>query len=283
MSTDRSNQGAPVKRTPVVARSAPEPLYFQLRAVLLDKLESELFPGDMLPSEGELCERYGVSRTVVRQALAELDEAGLVYKVKGKGTFVARKKVETSYAQTASSFHQTLSAQGHVVTSQILSQGLIPATPLVARALDLSVGQNVVQLDRLRSVDGEPTAVVRGSYVSRLVPGLEHVEVGGDISVYDLIEASYGIRPGVGERTVEAGPLAAADAALLGVRTGSPALILEGFSRDEQGRYFEYFRAVYRGDRFKLYLQTVPSERLEWPGSQDHEKVAKGPLKPGSR
>lgn len=258
----RVNTSPPLRRSRVVARSAREPLYFQLRDVLLQSIEQELTPGDMLPSEAELCAQYGVSRTVVRQALAELDEAGLIYKVKGKGTFIAQKKVGTSYAQDTTSFHQTLTRQGHEVTSQILTLGLVPASPLVARALDLAVGERMVQIDRLRSVDGEPTMVVRGNYLSRLVPGLEKRDLGNNTSLYDVLEAEYGIRPGDGRRTVEAGPMPSVDAGLLGVRTGSPALIVEGVSRDDAGRFFEFFRAVYRGDRVKLDIQTVPDERL---------------------
>ncbi len=241
-----------------ITRSAREPLYFQLRDLLLHRIEHEWREGDLLPSEADLCAEYGVSRTVVRQALNELDEAGVIYKVKGKGTFVTRQKVETSYVQNAEGFFATMAAQGHQVTSTTLACNVIPASPLVARALDLPVGEPVVQLDRLRMVDSEPTIVVRGSYTARLVPRLESEDVTGAVSLYSVLDERYGLRPTSGDRTVEAVPMPSIDASPLGVRTGSPALVIEGVTRAEPGELFEYFRAVYRGDRCKLEVQAVP-------------------------
>ncbi|MGD0714105.1 MAG: GntR family transcriptional regulator [Gaiellaceae bacterium] len=241
-----------------ITRSAREPLYFQLRDLLLHRVEHEWKEGDRLPSEAQLCAEYGVSRTVVRQALSELDEAGVIYTVKGKGTFVTRPKVETNYVQNAGGFFDTMTRQGHDVTSSVFGSRVTAANPLVARALSLGIGETVVQLDRLRLLDGEPTCVVRGSYVARLVPGLETLELGGRVSLYAVLEERYGLRPASGRRTVEAGPIPKVDARLLGVRSGSPALILEGVMTAESGELFEYFRAIYRSDRFKLDVLALP-------------------------
>lgn len=245
-----------------ITRSAREPLYFQLRDLLLHRVEHEWAEGDRLPSEAQLCTEYGVSRTVVRQALSELDEAGVIYTVKGKGTFVARKKVETSYVQDAGGFFETMTRQGHEVTSSALACRITPANTLVARALSLDVGESVVQLDRLRLLDGEPVCVVRGAYVARLVPGLETLDLGGGVSLYAVLDERYGLRPASGRRTVEAGPTPKTDASLLGVRSGSPALILEGVTTAESGELFEYFRTIYRSDRFKLDVLALPQPHL---------------------
>jgi GntR family transcriptional regulator len=253
-------------RSPVapgrIIRSAREPLYFQLRDLLLHRVEHEWKEGDRLPSEARLCAEYGVSRTVVRQALGELDEAGVIYTVKGKGTFVTRRKVETNYVQDAAGFFDTMTRQGHEVTSSVFGCRVTAANPLVARALSLDVGETVVQVDRLRLLDGEPTCVVRGSYVARLVAGLETLELAGPVSLYAVLEERYGLRPASGRRTVEAGPIPKGDAGLLGVRSGSPALILEGVTMAESGELFEYFRAIYRSDLFKLDILALPQPHL---------------------
>lgn len=246
-----------------ITRSAREPLYFQLRDLLLHRIEHEWHEGDRLPSQAELCSAYVVSRTVVRQAISELDEAGVIYTVKGKGTFITQRKVETSYVQDTEGFFETMTRQGHQVTSTVLGCTLTAANPLVARALDLAVGEPIVQLDRLRMLDDEPTCVVRGSYIARLVPGLETTDMAGPVSLYVLLDGRYDLRPASGRRTVEAGPMPQADAGLLGGRSGSPALILEGVTRAESGELFEYFRAVYRGDQLKLDVLALPQPRLE--------------------
>lgn len=253
-------------RSPVapgrIIRSAREPLYFQLRDLLLYRVEHEWKEGDRLPSEAGLCAEYGVSRTVVRQALGELDEAGVIYTVKGKGTFVTRRKVETNYVQDAAGFFDTMTRQGHEVTSSVFGCRVTAANALVARALSLDIGETVVQVDRLRLLDGEPTCVVRGSYVARLVAGLETLELAGSVSLYGVLEERYGLRPASGRRTVEAGPIPKGDAGLLGVRSGSPALILEGVTMAESGELFEYFRAIYRSDLFKLDILALPQPPL---------------------
>ena len=79
---------------------SPIPYYIQLIEMLKEKInQDELKPGDQIPSEPELCEMYGISRTVVRQALKEMEYEGLIYRRKGKGTFVAEPKISESLVQ----------------------------------------------------------------------------------------------------------------------------------------------------------------------------------------
>ena len=255
--SDDRPRGSPLR----IVRTAREPLYFQLRDLLLHRITHELQEGDRLPSEAELCSEYGISRTVVRQALDELDEVGVVYTVKGKGTFVTRQKVEASYIQDVSGFSDTMTRLGHRVTSAVLSSRVVGANPLVARALRLAIGESVVEIERCRLVDGEVNCVGRGDYVAYLVPGLENVNLAGEISV---LKERYGLLPLSGRRTVEAGPVSRLDGELLGVETGSPALIIEGVTTAATGELFEHFRTVYRGDRFKLDL--VADSRRREPG-----------------
>ncbi len=73
-----------------IDRRSAAPMYDQLRRLIIDGIAQDgLQPGDPLPGEHRLCEQYGISRTVVRQALAQLEHEGIVERVKGKGTFVA--------------------------------------------------------------------------------------------------------------------------------------------------------------------------------------------------
>ena len=76
--------------------SRKQPLYDQLVDLLHEKIENEMGPGDMLPSERELCETYGLSRTTVRLALAELERQGLVTRQHGRGTFVSESVREAT-------------------------------------------------------------------------------------------------------------------------------------------------------------------------------------------
>ena len=115
-----------VTRPPAIDFRSFEPYYLQLKRILVKEMEDNGAEGSLLPSEAELCSRYSVSRTVVRQALAELENDGLVLKVKGKGTFVTGHKLDTSFIQDKLGFYESMTRAGHVVQSRILKLPLSP-------------------------------------------------------------------------------------------------------------------------------------------------------------
>lgn len=232
------------------------PYYRQLRDILLRRMESEWAPGDRLPSESEICRTYGVSRTVVRQALGDLDGEGRLFRVRGKGTFVIQRKVNATFVQQSLGFHASMTAQGYTVRSHVLVLGVAKATPHLAKLLDLAIGAPVVQFDRVRTVDGLPIQVERTSLPHRLVPGFETIDM-EDRSLYATLEERYGIRPTSWHRTFEAVPMSRGDAGRLGVKSGSPALSISSLSRTADGVAVEYDLAVYRGDRSEFEVTFV--------------------------
>jgi GntR family transcriptional regulator len=231
-----------------------EPYYLQLKRILLKDLEDNGAEGSLLPSEAELCARYAVSRTVVRQALAELENDGLVLKVKGKGTFVTGRKLDTSFIQDNLGFYESMTRAGHVVQSRILKLAAEPATVDLARVLETGVGEEVIRFDRVRSIDGRPVQVVRAFMPARLFPGLVDLDM-TDRSLYQVLRDSYGLRPASGHRAIEAVPLSKEDADHLGVPKGTPGLRVYSITRSSDGIVFEHFIAHYRGDSFRFELE----------------------------
>src|SRR6185312_6104946 len=128
----------------------------QLRAILEDLIDA-LAPGDPLPSERELAERYDVARMTVRAEITALAAEGRVERVQGRGTFVAEARV--AQAAALSSFTEDMRARGLKPGSEVLGQGVEPADDLVARRLGLDPGTDVVRVRRVRSADGEPMAL----------------------------------------------------------------------------------------------------------------------------
>jgi len=235
-----------------------EPYYQQLKRILVTDIERNHSEGDLLPSESELCRMYSVSRTVVRQALGELENEGLVLKVKGKGTYVTGRKLNTSFVQNSLGFYESMQQAGHAVRSKTLVLQAEPSGVSQARLVEIGVGDEVIRFDRVRSVDGRPVQVVRTVLPARLFPGLTAMDM-TDRSLYQVLAESYGVRPASGHRAIDAVALTSEDAHHLRAPVGQPALRIESVTRSATGVVFEYYVAIYRGDTFKFELDVTSS------------------------
>ena len=236
--------------------AAREPLYYQVKRQIADLVRT-LPPGSAVPTERALAQQYRTSRTTVRQALAELVVEGRLDRQQGRGTFVARPKVAQPL-QLSSYTHDVL-ARGQEPASVLLALTTERADDTLAVALGVRRGGRVVALERLRLADGEPMAIERTYLSAARFPALrEHMLRGG--SLYEALRTEYGVRPVEAEQTVETALATPAEAALLGVDTGLPVLLLTQRSLDADGVPVVYVRSVYRGDRFRL-VTTVRAGR----------------------
>lgn len=122
----------------VIRRDSPVRYYYQLEEFLKGQIENGTWePGQKIPSGAELCEAFDVSRTVVRQALNELVHEGVLYRRRGKGTFVAEPKIRESLVQHLTGFYEDMVALGLKPSTRVLEQKVIPAPPKIADALGL--------------------------------------------------------------------------------------------------------------------------------------------------
>ncbi len=245
-------------RQQILNKKVPIPLYYQLKEIIRNLIESgQLKPHDQIPPEDELCRRYGVSKTTVRQALNELAILGLVRRVQGKGTFVAEPRIEQG-PQELTSFSQEMSRRGLRPSSRLLVLELVEPVAKVERELQLEAGQLVVCVKRLRLADDEPMGLQTAYLPAELVPGLwEAEERIGTGSLYEHLERHYGLIPSYARETHYAVTLDELEAELLQVEPGSVGLAGERTTFLESGRPLEYVHSVMRGDRFKVVLNLV--------------------------
>jgi GntR family transcriptional regulator len=233
------------------------PFYIQLRDSLKERIESRVWKvGDRLPGEVELCKEYQVSRTVVRQALLELELQGLVIRRKGRGTYVAGLKINENLAQKLTGFYHDMVEQGLTPSSRVLHHKLTPAVGKPARQLDLEIGTPVFEIRRLRLVDGDPIAVVTSFLPQGLVPQLETVDL-TNRSLYEFIENECKLTINRAQRVIEAVPASEEDAPLLEINPGDPVIKLESTSYLDNGKPIEYFEAFHRGDRARFEIQLI--------------------------
>jgi GntR family transcriptional regulator len=252
---------------PTIDKASPVPYYQQLKEILrADIARRELRPGARLPGDHELCEQYGVSRPVVRQALSELQYEGVLDRVKGRGTFVAPQLTSQSLVQSLTGLHADVSAMGRTLLSDVRALKVTAADPEVAARLEIPVGTAVVLIERLRFVDGEPWVYTVSHVPAALAPDLVDQDL-REQSLYALLERRYGLRLLRSRRAVEAHAPSARLARDLGLPRHGPVLKLTNVSYDADNRPVETFVAYHRGDRsrFEVELESAPAGRAVPP------------------
>jgi GntR family transcriptional regulator len=223
----------------------------QLREIL-EGLIAALEPGAPLPSERALAERYGVARMTVRTELDRLVSEGLAYRVQGRGTFVGEPRVAQS--MELSSFTEDMHARGMTPGSRMLAQEVVPSSELVAARLGLAPGAAVVGVHRVRMADDEPMALEQAFLPAVRFAGLESEDLAGG-SLFELLEARWGVELPFAEQRVVAVRIADEQAELLGVDPGQPGFLFQTVAHEPAGQPVFYAWSLYRGDRYEIQLR----------------------------
>lgn len=235
------------------------PYYVQLIALIKSMIQGRIWkPGVKIPGELELCNTYGVSRTVVRQALRELELEGLLTARKGKGTFVTEPKINESLAQKLTGFYEDMVERGLNPVTEVLHHRVVACPENVAERLQLAPGAQVVDIQRMRSVGDSPIQLVTSFIPYSLCPMLAAVDL-TNRSLYQFLESECGLFIVRGRRFIEAVAADEMEARLLQVERGSPLVMLDSISYLEDGTPVEYYHAVHRGDRSRFEVELVRS------------------------
>lgn len=173
-----------------LSRNTFEPLYYQIREDIREKINSKQYPpNSMIPTEAELCEYYGVSRVTVRRAILDLVQEGLLNRGKGKGTFVSENYGLTE-VNGVQSFTQELLGLNMRPSAKLLGCKIRTADSTLRNALGLTEGEKVATISRLRLVnDREPCMVEVMNFPYKLVPGIENEDL--NRSIYQLLKHTY--------------------------------------------------------------------------------------------
>lgn len=236
-----------------------KPKHLQLREILIDLIEGSLQVEEPIPSERELSTRYGVARMTVRQAVESLVAEGRLFKVTGKGTFVARPKLDLQARLT--SFGEEMTRRGMRPASTVLDFSRQKASAHLARELACEPGAELVYLNRLRYADDVPMAVESTWLPSKLVPDI--TDLPAPDSLYGTLAERYGLVPDWGEDTIEATTADQELANFLGVKSNSAVLHIERHSYAGQ-TLVSYSVSFYRADRYKLWVplaRPLPTKR----------------------
>lgn len=236
-----------------IDKGLPTPAYLQLTDQLVDAIGTgALAPGSALPSERGLASDLGLSRMTVRRAFELLVTAGLVEQRQGSGTYVRGKALEQVIDRVLG-FTDEARHLGFVPGTTMVRASVIAADEVVAAALGVPVGADVLRLIRLRTASDEPLALQDAHLPTSLV-GLSLDLLAESGSLYRSLEQQFGIRPVSAHQTIGARTPTSNECRLLGIGKDVPVLALERTTRGADGQPFEYVRSAYRGDIYRMAL-----------------------------
>jgi GntR family transcriptional regulator, N-acetylglucosamine utilization regulator len=235
-----------------IYRNSPLPRYYQLKEILRERTRSgEWQPGDLIPSERELSEKYGISRMTARQAITDLVNEGLFYREQGKGTFVSERKI-TQQLLHLTGFTEDIRARGQRPGTKVLSVEMRPADRATAEKLRIDPWTLIFRLERLRLADDEPLAIELSQITFK---GCERL-LAEDLeqnSLYRVLETKYGIPLIEADQELEAGLAGNENAQLLKISASSPVLFTRRITYTERNQPIEYAKAVYCGNKYTFY------------------------------
>lgn len=235
-------------------RDAPLPLYVQLRDELLREVrDGGLTPGDRFPSEAAIQDRFRVSRATVRQALADLEQTGVIRKVQGLGSFVSAPKIR--HVPLLTSFTELARSQGFVPSHRVLSSTVGEVPEEATDELGLATGTRCRVLRRLFLADGDAVGLAETWLPVEVLRGHDDLferDRLGDGSMYEVLRgAPIGLVLDHAAETISPGVVDALSAQVLGCESGTPVLLIRRltFTPDEQP--VESTRLVFVGERYE--------------------------------
>jgi len=214
----------------------------------LRELIASAKPGDRLPSEAQLCARFGVSRMTVRQALGELERDGSIERSQGRGTLVAVRPMHR-VPGVFLSFSEEMERRGLKPSSRLISAGLEHARPTEVADLRLGHQDRVVRIVRVRLADGVPVALEDAALPERYTFVLDADLTNG--SLHKALEARGTIASrAVG--TIHARLARSSEVGLLDLPPNAALLVETRLLFDQNGLPFERTETRYVADRYVI-------------------------------
>ena len=224
-------------------------------AIATEIAQGEYRPGDQLPTEDALLQRFQVSRITIRRAIQNLVSRGLLEIRRGLGTFVLSPQIEAELTKLTG-FVEDMNATGRKATARVISQSVVAASARVAERLQLARGTKVMQIKRVRLADGVPI-----SFDETYLPlslGIQVVH--NDLRlhpIFTLLEREFGVPLVEADYELEAVIASKAVADALQVRVGSPIFQIERTSMTTGNQPVDYEVLSYRGDLVRFVTKLL--------------------------
>lgn len=233
--------------------SITKPKYMLIREQLKKAIDDGIYNSEnCLPSERELSAIYSASRITIRKAINELENEGLIYTIKGKGSFVSGNKISQQLGHLAS-FSDDMVSRGLKPSSKILAIEVIPATKLIAENLNLRYAEEVIMLKRLRLANKEPMAI-ETAYLPIKYKSVIFENAKDNMSLYELAKTHCNITLHRASQSFEVSKLENWESYLLEGDTDGFCIYIQRRTYDQNNNVFEFVESKYRS-KFKFYIE----------------------------
>ena len=217
-------------------RNNPVPLYHQLEIIIKDNIESGTWKeNEKIPSENELSRQYGVSRVTIRSVITKFVDSGMMYRIQGKGTYIAAPKIVTGNVSYVG-IRDQLEKQGYDTKTKVITFEKIKANLPTSKKLDV------------------PFSLHR-SYVPTDTGVQLHIEQLENEQLCHILARDYQLTRHKVVETLESTTSDSYESKLLGVKNNHHLLLLEDLIFAPNGKPFEYSKVLFRGDRIKMKFE----------------------------
>lgn len=234
------------------------PLYFQLKELIVKEIRDGAYQKDsLIPTEKEISEFYGISRTTVRQAISELVQEGWLYRIKSKGTFVSHPKLNQDFIQQLESYDVQIRRSGMVPSTEVLELKTIKATSGIAASLKIDISDRVIFLFRRRFANEEPMVTIKTYLPYDKCSFILKHDFNRE-ALYKVLAQADSTEIKYVNRVVEAAEAAKPDESYLNLKSGKPIQMVTSIGYNAYNCPIEYSIARYRGDRNSFRITVYP-------------------------
>jgi len=239
---------------PLTTTLSPIPLYTQIKDILRERiLDGTYKPHERVPSESGMSNIFGASRITVRQALSDLQNEGLIFRIPGKGTFVAKAKAFQQLMQLEG-FAEAMLRMGYEIYNKVTSHKSVAASLAVAQKLALEPGVPVTEIKRVRHLNREPLSMEVTYLPEEIGERLRNIDL-PNRDIFLVLENDYGIALGHADLQIDAMLADHNLANLLKMEEGSPVLRMERLTHTAAGKPLDFEYLYFRGDAFQYRLR----------------------------
>jgi len=233
-----------------ISQESPIPLHLQVRQIVMQRINSGDFK-NKIPSERELMDRFQISRTTVREAIASLVHDGILEKVHGRGTFVKQTQTIQEWMTTINSFTKTIQDTGLEPSAKLIGSGI---TSIPIHFQNYLHCQSGYFIERIRFASNKPVAIERHYYHRKVGAQLVNYDL-NTIVIYDVLEQDLGFKLWETEETITCKAANEKEAEHLNVPLHSGLLQMDRILYNQAGQPIECLISVYRPDMFAYKIR----------------------------